>query len=117
MHTWKPRDSVHYNPLYHYTSRETSSLSLESKNTRLFSETFTMHLYANQEFQEKAILTMGEPMCKSIGSKEVNQQPRIRSAQQKSYQSTFVSFIKKILIDLNTTIVESNVTIIEHVNS
>ena len=28
MHTWKPRDNVHSNPLYHNTSQETSS-SLE----------------------------------------------------------------------------------------
>ena len=72
VHTWKPRDNVHSNPLYHNTIRETSSLSLESKNTRLFSGTFSTPLYANQDFQDKTIPPMGDPMCKSIGSKEIN---------------------------------------------
>ncbi len=74
VHTWRPRDSVHDNPLYQNKSRETSSISSKSNNTKIFSGTFSTSLYANQDFQDKAIPPMGEPMCKSIGSKEVNQQ-------------------------------------------
>ena len=84
MHTWKPRDNVHSNPLYHNTSRETSSLSSKSENTKLFSGTFSTPLYANQDFQDKTIPPMGEPMCKSISSKEINQQVRNSNIQQKS---------------------------------
>ena len=50
IHTWKPRENVHSNPLYHAASRETSSMSSESKNTRLFSRTFSTPLYADQDF-------------------------------------------------------------------
>ena len=47
IHTWKPRENVHSDHLYHNNSRETSSLSSESENTRLFSRTFSTPLYAN----------------------------------------------------------------------
>ena len=112
VHTWRPKDNVHSNPLYHNTNRETS-LSSNSENTRLFSGTFSTHLYANQDFQDKTIPPMGEPMCKSISFKEMNQQVRNSNTQQKSSQSTFVPFIEKNIIDLDTTTIDSDDTTIE----
>ena len=76
IHTWKPRENIRSNPLYHNSSRETSSLSSKSKNTRLFNGIFSTPPYANQDFEDKTILPMGEPMCQSVGSKEINQKAR-----------------------------------------
>ena len=73
-----------------------------------------MPLYANQDFQDKTIPPMGEPMCKSIGSKEVNKQARNSNTQQKSSQSTFVPFIEKNCIDLDITTIEYDDTSTEH---
>ncbi len=53
-------------------------------------------------------------MCNSIGSKEVNQKVGNSNTQQKSSQSTFVPFIEKKLIDLDTTTVDFDDTTIEH---
>ena len=91
----------------------TSSLCYMSENTRLFSGTFSTPFYTNQDFQDKTIPPMGEPMCKSINSKEINQQVRNSFTQQKSSQSNFIPFINKNLIDLDTTTMDSDDTSIE----
>ena len=91
----------------------TSSLCFEYKNTRLFSGTFSTPFYADQDFQDKTIPPMGEPMCKPINSKETSQQVRNSSTQHNSSQSNFVPFIEKNLIDLDNTPMDSNDTSIE----
>ena len=53
-------------------------------------------------------------MCKSMGSKEINQKLRNSNIQQKISQSTFISFTEKNIIDLDTTTVDSDDKTIEH---
>ena len=50
VHTWRPIENTHDNNLVHSTIKRTSSLSSESKNTRLFSGTFSAPFHIEQDF-------------------------------------------------------------------
>ena len=73
VHMWRLRENVHNNPQYHPTiERETSLLSSKSQTTNLFGGIFSIPFQADQDFQDKLISPMGDPMSKFAGSKEVN---------------------------------------------
>ena len=101
IHTWRPIENTHDNNSIHGTIKRTSSLSFESENTRLFSCTFSAPLYVEQDFQDKGVSPMSEPMSKSMNLQGACKPVRSNSTQHKDSQSNFIPFVEKNLIDLD----------------